>query len=200
MSFFSKNIFRLRVLLLLFFFIFLFNLLVIGFSLNFLQKQAERNDLLLITSQNTYQGELMNQVLGANTALNSEAIDQRVKILENFLLKYNSPLYPYAKKIILLSDQYGFHYGLLPSIAMIESNLCRKIPANSYNCWGWGIYGKTVTRFSSFDEALSTVALGLKENYIDHGFVSVEEIMAKYNPSNHNNWAGGVNYFLKMFD
>ena len=83
---------------------------------------------------------------------------------------------------------------------MVESNLCKKIPENSFNCWGWGIYGKKVTRFVSYDEAIDTVARGIKRDYIDNGFVTVEQIMTKYNPTNHNNWLGGVNFFLNTLN
>jgi hypothetical protein len=126
--------------------------------------------------------------------------DSRVASLEQFLSKYSSPLLPYAERIIEVSDNAGFHYGLLPAIAMVESNLCRKIPDNSFNCWGWGIYGKKITRFASYDEAIVTVAAGIKKEYIDKGYVSLEQIMSKYNPSNHNNWLGGVSFFLSTLD
>ncbi len=126
--------------------------------------------------------------------------DSRLASLEQFLEKYSSPLLPYSERIIEVSDENGFHYGLLPAIAMVESNLCRKIPDNSFNCWGWGIYGKKVTKFASYDEAIVTVATGIKREYIDKGYVSLEQIMSKYNPSNHNNWLGGVSFFLSTLD
>ena len=139
-----------------------------------------------------------NLVLGETTDIRYQ--DSRVLPRHNFLSKYDSPLLPYSEKIVLLADKYGFHYGLLPAIAMVESNLCRKIPSNSYNCWGWGIYGKTVTRFVSFDDALEVVSLGIKKEYIDKGLTSPELIMTKYNPSNHNNWLDSVNFFMEKLD
>ncbi len=135
-------------------------------------------------------------VLGA---MSQEDKDVRRKILVDFLSRYSSPLVPYADTIIEVSDREGIHYGLLPAIAMVESGLCKKIPENSYNCWGWGIYGTTVTRFSSYGEAIDTVARGLKRNYIAKGMVSTEEIMRNYNPSNHNGWAQSVQNFLDLF-
>jgi len=139
-----------------------------------------------------------SMVLGETTEV--EYADGRVFALEQFLAKYESPLYPYAQKIVDVSDKHGFHYGLLPAIAMVESGLCKKIPENSNNCWGWGIYGKTVTRFVSYDEAIETVAAGIKRDYIDKGFDTPEKIMSKYNPSNHNDWLGGVNFFLEKLE
>ncbi|MEK9179318.1 MAG: hypothetical protein AAB893_02515, partial [Patescibacteria group bacterium] len=137
-------------------------------------------------------------ILGASSSV--VYADSRVAYLHKFLSRYNSPLEPYAEQMVKIADENGIHYGLLPAIAMVESNLCKKIPDNSFNCWGWGIYGKTVTRFSSFIEAMDTVARGLKKNYIDKGYVTPEQIMVKYNPTNHNNWLGGVNFFFGKFE
>lgn len=126
--------------------------------------------------------------------------DGRAANLKSFFRKYNSPLYDHAEFIVKTSDKYQFDYRLLPAIAMQESGLCRVIPHNSYNCWGWGIYGTTITRFSSYEEAIDTVAKGLKKNYIDKGLITASAIMAKYTPSSNGSWAHGVNTFLKIIE
>ncbi|MDH7476561.1 MAG: hypothetical protein QHH09_03810 [Microgenomates group bacterium] len=126
--------------------------------------------------------------------------DSRVANLKIFFRKYNSPLFDYAEKIVEVSDKYKFDYRLLPAIAMQESNLCRYIPENSYNCWGWGIYGDVVTRFNSYDEAIETVASGIRSHYINHGLVTASAIMAKYTPSSNGSWARAVNLFLKALE
>ena len=126
--------------------------------------------------------------------------DARTANLKAFLRKYNSDLYLHAEKIIEVSDKYQFDYRLLPAIAMQESNLCRVIPDNSYNCWGWGIYGTTVTRFDSYDDAIETVAKGIKEHCIDEGLVTASAIMQKYTPSSNGSWQHGVNTFLKALE
>lgn len=126
--------------------------------------------------------------------------DARAANLKAFLRKYNSDLYLHAEKIIEVSDKYQFDYRLLPAIAMQESNLCRVIPDNSYNCWGWGIYGTTVTRFDSYDDAIETVAKGIKKHYIDEGLVTASAIMQKYTPSSNGSWQHGVNTFLKALE
>jgi len=126
--------------------------------------------------------------------------DGRVANLKHFFRKYNSPLYDYAELIVSVSDKYGFDYRLLPAIAMQESNLCRYIPENSHNCWGWGIYGNQVIRFSSYEEAIEKVAAGIKKEYIDKGLVTASMIMKKYTPSSPGTWARGVNTFLRMLE
>ena len=129
-----------------------------------------------------------------------QVVDGRVANLKSFFRKHNSSLYDHADKIVEVSDIYQFDYRLLPAIAMQESNLCRVIPDNSYNCWGWGIYGTTVTKFDSYDDAIETVAKGIKKNYIDQGLVTASAIMKKYTPPSQGSWAYGVNTFLKALE
>ena len=127
-------------------------------------------------------------------------IDARVEIVRQFLAKYNSPLEPYAPQLVAAADREGIHYGLLPAIAMVESGLCRHIPTDSFNCWGWGIYGRKVTRFASFGEAIDVVARGLKKNYVDKGLRTPEQIVRNYNPTNTNDWSGSVRFFYNFFE
>ena len=124
--------------------------------------------------------------------------DGRPANLKAFFRKHNSPLYDYANLIVEESDKNGFDYRLLPAIAMQESTLCRAIPFGSHNCWGWGIYGDKVIRFTSYDEAIKTVAAGIKKEYLDKGLTTASKIMAKYTPSSPNgSWAYAVNKFLR---
>lgn len=125
--------------------------------------------------------------------------DARPIIIRNYLHYYRSPLEPYSAKIVEISDQYKLDFRLLVAIARQESGLCKVIPENSYNCWGYGIYGDKVTRFANYEEGLETVARGLKKNYLDKGLVTAEQIMAKYTPPSLEKggaWAKGVNQFL----
>jgi len=138
-------------------------------------------------------------VLGAYES-EVNVVDNRVANLKSFFRKYGSSLYDQAELIVKVSDKYNFDYRLLPAIAMQESNLCKYIPSDSYNCWGWGIYGDLVTRFESYEEAIETVAKGIKNHYIDKGLVTASSIMEKYTPSSNGSWAHGVNIFLKMLE
>lgn len=125
--------------------------------------------------------------------------DGRAANLKLFFRRYNSPLYEHADFIVKTADKYQFDYRLLPAIAMIESGLCRQIPSGSHNCWGWGIYGNTVTRFVSYEDAIETVSRGLRKNYLDKGMTTASQIMASYAPSS-TSWAHNVNTFLKVLE
>ena len=81
-----------------------------------------------------------------------------------------------------------------------ESNLCKKIPSGTFNCLGWGVHSKGTLGFSSFEEAIEVVSKGLKENYIDEGLLTPEEIMTKYTPHSDGSWAYGVNLFMNEIE
>lgn len=123
-------------------------------------------------------------------------LEVRVEVLREFLGRYNSPLTSYAENIVDAADKYGLDWRLLPAIAMQESTLCKKMPRDSYNCWGFGIYGKKVTRFAGFDEAINTISKTMAEEYHGQGLLSPSEIMSKYTPSNQGVWAENVSYVM----
>lgn len=139
---------------------------------------------------------------GLNLAfsLDTKEEDARVTTVKAFLSKYNSALAPYAQLIVATADKYGLDYRLLPAIAMQESTLCKKAPKNSYNCWGFGIYGKKVTRFSNYSEAIETVTKTLSKNYKGAGLETPEEIMTKYNPASSGEWAQGVSGIMQRLE
>lgn len=118
--------------------------------------------------------------------------DKRVQSLQAFFTLYHSPLLLYAQEIVDKADAYGIDYRLLPAIAMQESILCKKALAKApYNCWGFGIYGKKVTDFSSYDEAIDTITRYFA-NKKTKGVDSLEEIGKIYNPGNTNHWKENV--------
>ena len=126
------------------------------------------------------------------------SVDARVEIVRQFFEKYKSPLEQFAQDVVDAADKHSLDFRLIPAIAMQESNLCHKIILDSYNCWGFGIYAKKVTRFTSYPEAIETVTKTLAKNYKQKGLNTPEEIMTKYTPSNNGSWADSVNYFMNL--
>lgn len=124
--------------------------------------------------------------------------DARPQIVKQYLDYYNSPLVPYSDEIVKMADKYGIDYRFIPAIAQQESNLCRIIPPESYNCWGWGITSVSSLGFDSYSEGIETVTRGLKDNYIDEGLTTPEAIMTKYTPQSNGSWARGVSEFMSQ--
>ncbi|HVZ11514.1 MAG TPA: hypothetical protein VG965_00650 [Patescibacteria group bacterium] len=130
------------------------------------------------------------------TVAHIDAHEARVDVLKEFFARYSSPLEAYAGQIVETADRYGLDYRLLPAIAMQESTLCKRTPKNSFNCWGFGIYGGKVTRFSDYGQAIETITKTLARDYHQKGLEQPEEIMSRYTPANTNDWAGNVSYIM----
>lgn len=126
--------------------------------------------------------------------------DARPIIIKKYLEKYNSPLVPYSKLIFDLSQTYGFEYYWIVAIAQQESNLCKKIPDGSFNCWGYGIHKKGTLKFENYELALKSYAEYLKREYFDKGLNTPELIMKKYCPSSDGSWAFGVKHFINEME
>jgi len=126
--------------------------------------------------------------------------DARPVIIKQYLEKYHSPLSPYSEYIFSVSQKYNLDYRLVVAIAQQESNLGKKIPPGSYNAWGWGIHSEGTLGFSSWEEGIEIVARGLREDYLDKGFVSLEQISARYAPPSREAWAFGVGQFMMAME
>jgi hypothetical protein len=126
--------------------------------------------------------------------------DARPEIIREYLKENNSPLEPYAATLVETADKYKLDYRLLTAIAQKESGLCRVIPEGSHNCWGWGIHSKGTLMFDSYEQGIETVSKGLKENYIDLGYITIDDIMKKYAHPDSTTWAEGVSMYMKQME
>lgn len=151
---------------------------------------------VLSASSQIYESQISVPAQDSGTVVTADA---RPLLIRNYLARYSSDLEPHAQEIVTISDKYQLDFRLLVAIAQQESNLCKKIPENSYNCWGFGIYGDKVTRFDSYSQAFETVAKTLKTQYVDKGLDTPEKIMVKYTPPSvalGGPWAKGVSQFM----
>jgi hypothetical protein len=124
--------------------------------------------------------------------------DARKTIVKEFFKKYKSDLLAYSDEVVDSADKYGLDYRLIPAIAMEESTGCRNAPKNSYNCWGFGIYGKKVTKFDNYSQAIDTVTKTLANQYKANGLETPEQIMTRYTPGSNGSWAKGVTNFMNQ--
>lgn len=135
----------------------------------------------------------------ASTYLPQER-EARVEVLEEFFKRYNSPLSAYANHIVEQADRYSIDWRLIPAIAMQESTLCKKIPKDSYNCWGFGIYNGKITRFSDYKEAIEVVTKTLAQDYKeDRGLENPYEIVTRYTPGS-TTWADKVTLVMTRIE
>jgi hypothetical protein len=142
-----------------------------------------------------YDQPVVPEILGAFT-FSVKSADAVPEIIKDYLRRYRSPLLPYADFLINTAINYGLDPRLLVAIAQQESNLCKKAPEGSFNCWGWGIHSRGTLTFSSYPEGIEAVAKGLAQNYLGKGLTTPQEIMSVYTPLSAGSWAKGVQQFL----
>lgn len=114
--------------------------------------------------------------------------DARVVLVERFLKEKGSPMIGSGKLFIAAADKYDLDWRLLPAIAFQESTLGKHTIFGSYNAFGWGVVDNTTIgmSFGSWEEAIFTVAKGLREDYLNKGFTTPETININY--AGDKNW------------
>lgn len=136
-------------------------------------------------------------VLASN--FESSEDDYRVRTLKAYLMQYDAPLAPYADRFVAAADKYNLDWRFVASISGLESGFGKHIPYNSYNGWGWGIYGDNSLSFKSWEDGIDTVSEGLRTKYMDKwGAENIWEIGAIYASS--PTWAVRVQGFMNQIE
>jgi len=157
--------------------------------------QAKSLSSAVPVSASTYKTE---QILGASI----QAGDARSGLLSDFLYKHNSPMKDLADYIIDRADYYGIDFRMVPSIAMCESGVGKRIPSSdSYNAWGISVATGTTSgaKFPNWMYAIDWVSRYVKEKYYDRGITELVDIGAIWAPPSvekGNSWANCVQYFM----
>ena len=153
--------------------------------------------MLIFIPQNTYAQEKasMSSASIQTTVEIQKGNDYRAKLLKRYLESKNSPLADNANDFIYYADRYNLDWKFVAAISGLESTFGQQIPNNSYNAWGWGIYGDNMIRFNSWKEGIQTISQGLRERYMDQWKAqNVYEIGALYASS--PTWAVRVDGFM----
>ena len=192
----EKPLFSFKRLLLLP--VFLVLTLAVGFSeLVYLSKTNQNNLVLGFSNEKVVIESAAEDTKNISVDATVSGADARPMLIKKYLEKYNSPMAPYSDLIFQISEDYGFEYYWIVAIAQQESNLCKKAPEGSYNCWGYGIHKKGTLKFDNYEIAIKSYAEYLKREYFDKGLNTPELIMKKYCPSSNGSSANGVTQFIE---
>lgn len=158
------------------------------------------NPQVSLPQSSTYQLYQALPQTQTKTQDNISYLDGRGKAIENFFKGYKSNLATEANLFIQVSDKYQLDWRLLPAIAMQESNGGKRLIRNSFNPFGFGVYGSRAVKFESWEEAIEKVGKSLRFDYLDQGLHTPEEIMTKYTPpsiAKGGTWAKGIRSFME---
>jgi len=179
------------------------------------------NNFILLnrTTSNSHklsENELFASVLADNTlpsnttgtgkvlASTFEGADGRVELLKDFMK--NTPMAQSAETIVREADRLNIDYRIVPSIAMCESNLGKRIPSSdSFNAWGIAVYTGTNTgaKFKNWDEAITWVSEYIHKKYIQKNLIDIKDIGAIYAPPSvekGHSWANCVEGFMRSIE
>ncbi len=129
------------------------------------------------------------------TETKEQTEDHRGEVLKEFLQTYDSPLAKHAEAFVKSADSHNIDWRLLAAISGVESTFAHQLPQNSFNAWGWGIYGDNMIRFSSYEEAIETISKTLREKYVDQWRAKNPYEIGKYYAASPT-WAEKVSYFM----
>jgi len=169
--------------------IFLLFGIVFVFNVVFTDKNA--GTLSVYSSKNVFDGD--TEIANQDQFLASvEGKDSRSALVNKFLAENNSPMTKSSDTFIKAAEKYNLDWRLLPAIAFTESTLGKKSIFGTYNAFGWGIVDNTTkgANFDSWDEAIFTVAKGLREDYYNQGLTTLESINDRY--AGDKNWHNKV--------
>lgn len=125
--------------------------------------------------------------------------DTRVIALNRFLVRYNSPMAPYAETFVTSADDVGLDWRLVAAISGVESGFGLITPYNSNNAWGWrGGPGGAFSIFDSWEDGITHVTTRIAVGYGTNIDVFVMEPVycppCGQNPAHA--WANGVQRYM----
>ena len=125
--------------------------------------------------------------------------DSRAQKINAVYKIYNCPLEGMGDVMVYEADKNNIPWWLVAAISFQESGCGKKTPktngVESYNAWGWGVYGDYVFSFDNWVRGIETVSKYLSDKFYSQGVTDTCEIMKIYTPPSKGSWCEGVNHF-----
>lgn len=133
----------------------------------------------------------------------TQAQDARALKIEGVFNKFKCPLAGTGEYIVKKADDHNIPYWLVAAVSFQESGCGKKVPIvagleNSYNAWGYGVWGGNVKTFESWETGISALSKYFDVNFFSKGITDPCEIMRVYTPPSKGSWCEGVKYFGEM--
>ena len=130
--------------------------------------------------------------------------DSRAEKIDGVFNYYKCPMEGLGGKFVEEADKYGIPWWLAASVAFKESSCGKNTPTvngvESYNAWGWGVYGDNVHSFDNFARGIETVSKYFSDKFYSLGIEDPCEIMKVYTPPSDGSWCQDVIHFSEVFD
>lgn len=130
---------------------------------------------------------------------NVYAKDARAQKINEVFKYYNCPLEGLGEVFVYEADKNNIPWWIVAAISFQESSCGKMTPepnsVESYNAWGWGVYGENVVMFDNWVRGIETVSKYLSNKFFSKGITEPCEIMKVYTPPSKGSWCKGVSHF-----
>lgn len=128
--------------------------------------------------------------------------DSRAQRINEVFKMYKCPLEGLGDVFVYEADKNNIPWWLTAAVSFQESGCGKKTPKvggeESYNAWGWGVYGNLTFSFDNWVRGIETVSKYFNEKFFAKGVTDTCEIMKTYTPPSDGSWCEGVNHFGEM--
>lgn len=142
-------------------------------------------------------------VLGAMTSATGIG-DPRAAKIDMVYEHYNCPMAGLGEIFVREADKNDIPYWVVAAIAFQESSCGKMTPEpdgiESYNAWGWAVYGDQVKMFNSWEHGIEVVSKYMNDRFFSQGVTDLCEIMRTYTPPSKGSWCNGVDFFGTAID
>ena len=162
-------------------------------------KTATVDDKLLPKHNNKYSIYSSKPLTLEQSTYDVFATDTRAQKINAIFKSYNCPLEGMGEVFVREADKNDIPWWLVAAVSFQESG-CGKITPTvdgkeSYNAWGWGVYGDTTHSFDNWARGVETVSKYFSTKFYSKGVNDVCEIMKTYTPPSNGSWCEGVKHF-----
>jgi hypothetical protein len=127
------------------------------------------------------------------------ARDARSQKINQVFKQYNCPLEGLGEVFVYEADKHNIPWWLVAAVSFQESSCGKLTPEpkgiESYNAWGWGVYGDNVQSFDNWARGIETVSEYFNKRFFSKGITEPCEIMKTYTPPSKGSWCEGVKHF-----
>ena len=125
--------------------------------------------------------------------------DSRAQKINAVFKEYKCPLEGLGEVFVYEADKYNIPWWLVAAVSFQESTCGKRTPEpsglESYNAWGWAVYGDNVQTFDNWVRGIETVSEYMSEKFYQKGITEPCDIMKTYTPPSQGSWCEGVMYF-----
>jgi hypothetical protein len=128
--------------------------------------------------------------------------DSRAQKLNEVFRMFKCPLEGMGDAFVYEADKNNIPWWLTASVAFQESSCGKNTPKvdgiETYNAWGWAVYGGNAFSFDSYARGIETVSKYFSTRFFKQGITDTCEIMKIYTPPSNGSWCEGVNHFAEI--